>query len=222
MERGCERQVPVRATAGACAPASSPSGAIAAMYRSIAASTAARSCVASRSSRRPRVTATPRRASARASASSRPCATAIRVSGSTQRSTMPSRTGRAWGWPLERLRVDLEEQALVRPERRVRDVVPRAAHDLGRRRVLVEQHRRDRRALLGLDRADDLDQQALARPEVVDEHPVAGAEGGGEATEAEVADAVLGDVVHRAREQTLAGGRPVARLTRAARHPRGS
>ena len=88
--------------------------------------------------------------------------------------------------------------------------LPRAAHDLGRRRVLVEQHRRERRALLGLDRADDLDQQALARPEVVDEHPVAGAERGGEAAQAEVADAVLGDVLHRAREQALAGGRAVA------------
>ena len=39
---------------------------------------------------------------------------------------------------------------------------------------------------------------------------MAGAERGGEAAQAEVADAVLGDVLDRAREQPLAGGRAVA------------
>ena len=46
-----------------------------------------------------RVTAIPRRASARASASGRPLAIMIRASGSTHRSTIPSSIGSACGWP---------------------------------------------------------------------------------------------------------------------------
>src|SRR4051812_44326245 len=111
---------------------------------------------------------------------------------------------------LQRLRVDLEEQALVGPQCGVGDALPGAAHHLGGRGVLVEQQRRERRALPGLDRADDLDQEPLARAEVVAEHPVAGAEGGGEAAQAEVADAVLGDVLHGGREQALARRRSIA------------
>src|SRR6185436_10537208 len=53
--------------------------------------------------------------------------------------------------------------------------------------------------------------QALARAEVVAQHAVARAERAGEPAQAEIADPVLGDVLHRAREQPLAGPRPVRR-----------
>ena len=67
-------------------------------------------------------------------------------------------------------------------------------------------------ALLLLDRADHLDQQPFLRPEVVDEHAVAGADRGGEAAQAEVADAVRRDVVDRRLQQSL------LRVVLAARH----
>ena len=63
------------------------------------------------------------------------------------------------------------------------------------RRVDVE--RGQRLALLLLDGADHRDEQPLLRPEVVDEHAVAGADRGGEPPQAEIGDAVLGDVVDR-------------------------
>ena len=61
-------------------------------------------------------------------------------------------------------------------------------------------------------------QQGLARPEVVDQHAVAGAQRGGQAPQPELADAVLGHVRHRSLEQPLAGARRLG----AARARRGS
>ena len=61
-------------------------------------------------------------------------------------------------------------------------------------------------ALLGLDRADDRDDQALLRAEVVDEHAVAGADRARRAAQAEVGEAVLGDVVDRRRASRRSRG----------------
>ena len=107
---------------------------------------------------------------------------------------------------LERLAVDLEEQALVGPQRRVRDVLPPGAHRVGGRLAGIGQEVGEQVALALLDGAHDLHPQLLLGAEVVDQHPVARAEGRGEPAETEVADAVLGDVVDRGVEQALSWG----------------
>ena len=71
----------------------------------------------------------------------------------------------------------------------------------------------ERLALLLLDGADHLDEQALLRAEVVDEHAVAGADRGREPPQAEVGDAVLGDVLDRGAEQPLLRRRSVVPAT---------
>ncbi len=60
-------------------------------------------------------------------------------------------------------------------------------------------------ALHLLDRLDDRDDQACFRAEVVDQHPVAGADRGGELAQAEVAQTVLEDVVDRGVQQAVPG-----------------
>ena len=59
---------------------------------------------------------------------------------------------------------------------------------------------------------DDLDQQPLARAEVVDQHPVTGAERSGHRAQADLADAVLGHVRDRPGKQPPARARPARRL----------
>ena len=108
--------------------------------------------------------------------------------------------------PLQRLPVDLEEQPLVRPVHRVGQLRPHPPQPSpGRLAGLLGlgRHRGHDLALARLDRLDDLDQQALLRAEVVDEHPVAGAKRGGQLAEADVAQPVLGDVVDGGRQQPL-------------------
>jgi hypothetical protein len=56
-------------------------------------------------------------------------------------------------------------------------------------------------ALGGLDGVDDGDEQALLRAEVIDEHAVAGADRRRQLAQAEVGDAVRGDVLDRSVEQ---------------------
>ena len=53
--------------------------------------------------------------------------------------------------------------------------------------------------------AEDLDEQPLLRPEVVDQHPVAGADGRRQLPQAEAGHPVPGDVVDRGGEQPLPG-----------------
>ena len=104
---------------------------------------------------------------------------------------------------LEGLGVGLEEEALVGPQRRVGELLPHPAGDVGggERRVGVE--RGHGPALLLLDRADDRDQEPLLRSEVVDQHPVAGTDGPGQAPEAQLRHPVLPDVVDRGLEEPL-------------------
>ena len=104
---------------------------------------------------------------------------------------------------LQRLAVRLEEEPLVRPQRGVGEVLPHAPCHLGGRQRRIDRRAGQRLALLLLDVADDLDQQALLGAEVVDQHAVAGADRGGESAQAEVGDAVLGDVLDRGLEQPL-------------------
>ena len=67
----------------------------------------------------------------------------------------------------------------------------------------VLQQVREKGALRCLHRLDNRRQQALARAEVVDEHAVAGANGGGGVAQTEVADAVALDVLdHRERAES--------------------
>ena len=73
--------------------------------------------------------------------------------------------------------------------------------DLGRRQRRVDPEAREQLALLFLDGADHRDEQVLLRAEVVDEHAVARADRGREAAQAQVGDAVLGDVVDRRAQQ---------------------
>ena len=56
-----------------------------------------------------------------------------------------------------------------------------------------------------LDGLHDRHEQPLAPAEVVDQHAVAGADGGRELAQRQVADAALGDVVDRGVEQPLSG-----------------
>src|SRR5699024_884577 len=71
------------------------------------------------------------------------------------------------------------------------------------RRVVLEQGG-EGRVLPGLDGLDHGGEQSLARPEVVDEHAVAGADRGGDAPQALVADAVLGEVLEHRMEESIA------------------
>ena len=74
-------------------------------------------------------------------------------------------------------------------------LAPGVGHDLG-----------ERRALALLDGADDLHPQPVAPAEVVDQHPVAGADRGRQLAQAEVADAARGDVRDRGLQQPSARG----------------
>ena len=104
---------------------------------------------------------------------------------------------------LQGQRVDLEEQPLVRSERRVGEAPPEESHDLGRSasfRVGLELSQRPSRLLL--DGAGNLDEESLARAEVVDEHAVTGAERGGDLPQALTVDPVFGDVIDSSLQQT--------------------
>ena len=63
----------------------------------------------------------------------------------------------------------------------------------------------ERRALALLDLTDHRDPQALGAAEVVDQHPVAGADPGRELAQAQVRDAARGDVVDDGIEHPLPG-----------------
>ena len=79
-------------------------------------------------------------------------------------------------------------------------------------RVVGEVGQRHR--LAALDLLDDGEQQLVAGPEVVDEHPVAGADGVGDLAQRPAADPVAGEGLDEAVEQFLAP--PVVRRSR---HP---
>ena len=173
------------------------------MNASIAASTSSTFPVASRSSSSPRVTAMPK---PRVRPGHRPWKAASDAQ--LRRRIEPAvddpveQLGRMRS-PLKRLPVDLEEQPLVRPQRRIRDVLPPRTHRLVQRRVGVGKDLGERVSLSLLDGTHDLHPQALLRSEVVDQHPVAGTERGGERSQAQVAEAGLGDVRDRAIQQLL-------------------
>ncbi len=111
--------------------------------------------------------------------------------------------GRA-GAALQRLAVELEEEALVGVQERIGEVAPPGAHRLAE--VLAERRQEDGEcvALALLDRSDHLDPEAFARAEVVDQHAVAGPDRGRQLAQREVADAALLDVLHRSFEQLFA------------------
>jgi hypothetical protein len=106
---------------------------------------------------------------------------------------------------LQGLRVQLEEEALVGPQARVGQPAPHGAHGIRLRDARVAQQLGHERALGVLDRAHDRHQQAFARSEVIDEHAVAGADGGRQLAQAETANAVLGDVGHDRGQEPGAG-----------------
>ena len=94
----------------------------------------------------------------------------------------------------------------MRPEARVAQALPHASHQLALVETAGEVEPGERFALLFLDRAYDLEQQAVLRPEVVDEHPVARADGLRELPQAYVPESVLRDVLDRGIEQPLPRG----------------
>jgi hypothetical protein len=108
------------------------------------------------------------------------------------------------GPPLERLAVHLEEQAHVVDEAGIGDLSPVREAGFGRRHGDVRVERGHDLALALLDLVHDGHQQAVLGAEVVDEHAVAGAESGGQLAQAQVSQAVRGDVLDRGIEQALA------------------
>ncbi len=172
---------------------------------SIAASTPARSSVARRSSRRPRVTASPSRAKAPRILVRHPHRLAElgrRTEPRLDDAVEELVRGRA---TVERLAVDLEEEPLEGPERRVGDVAPP-----GPRRVLERQRRighevADRRQLPAFDLVDDGHPQPVLRAEVMAEHAVARAQFRRQPSQREIREAVHLDVVDRGVEQLLSG-----------------
>ncbi len=102
--------------------------------------------------------------------------------------------------PVGAAGIALEEQALERPQRGVAEVGPQRAEPLVRR----TSEGGHELGLTGLHRLHDGDHQVLSRPEVVDQHPVAGADVLGDVAQRTVADAVLGAVGDDRREQVVA------------------
>ena len=107
------------------------------------------------------------------------------------------------GAAVQRLGVQLEEQPLVGPQRRVGQATPHGAHGVGAVEGGVLQEVGEEGALGLLHMLHDGDEEALAGAEVVDEHAVAGANGGGNFAEAEVTDAVLLNVIDDQSEKLL-------------------
>lgn len=107
---------------------------------------------------------------------------------------------------LERLAVDLEEEALVGPQHGVGDVLPPSAHPLGDGLLGVGEHFGQKLSLARFDGADDLDPELLLGTEVMDQHAMAGPESGRERAQADVGQPVLGRVLDRAVQQLLPGG----------------
>ena len=106
---------------------------------------------------------------------------------------------------VERLAVDLEEEPLEGPERRVGDVSPPRPRRVLERQRRIEHHVADGRELPALDLADDGHPQSVLRAEVMAEHAVAGAQFRRQPPQREIREAVLRDVVDRAVEQLLSG-----------------
>jgi hypothetical protein len=117
--------------------------------------------------------------------------------------------------PLERLNVQLVEESLVGPQRRVRQAAPHRAHGVAARQARVGEQVVEKRALGVFDGLHDGKQQAFARAEVVDEHTVAGADRGGHLAQAEVDDAVVLNVVDDEGEEPIAGRDGGRHLTQA-------
>jgi hypothetical protein len=105
--------------------------------------------------------------------------------------------------PLECLAVELEEQTFIGPQGGIGDVFPPGAHRLSRRSSGVRNDLGQDLSLALFDRSDDLDPETLLRPEVVDQHPVTGAERRGQPTQAHIANPVHGHVLNRSVEQLL-------------------
>ena len=98
----------------------------------------------------------------------------------------------------------LEEQPDERPQLGRRHLMPQGAHEVAG--IVVDGGEAEEEVALGrLGGFDDGGDEALARPEVVQEHAVAGPDRGGELTEAAVGETVVGDVGHHPIEQGGSG-----------------
>jgi hypothetical protein len=104
---------------------------------------------------------------------------------------------------LQGLAVELEEQALVRPQRGGREELPPRAHNLAERLTWVRRETAKLLALAAVDGARDLNPEPFLGAEVEDQHPVAGAQRGSEGAQAQVADPVLRRVLDRRVEELL-------------------
>src|SRR2546423_614774 len=107
---------------------------------------------------------------------------------------------------LQRLTHHLDPQPLMGGVLGRRQVLPHAPDHVAGAGGLVAGDRLERLLLLQLEGPDDLHDEPLLAPEVVDQHAVAGAQGGRQLPQAGVAQTVLGDVVDGGVEQALAGG----------------
>src|SRR5690606_12972082 len=96
---------------------------------------------------------------------------------------------------------------LVRSECRIGEPVPQLLGDFTRRQLGLLAECGQQFALAPLHLADHLDQQPLFRPEVVDQHPVAGPQRGGDLAQAALADAMRRDVLHGCGQQACPAAR---------------
>ena len=102
------------------------------------------------------------------------------------------------------VRVQLKEHPLLRPQLRVAEALPGPPGVLqGGARPQAQQGD----PLLFLNRLGDRDQQPLAGSEVVEEHPVAGADRRGELAQAQVSDPGVEGMADGGGEQALPGDR---------------
>jgi hypothetical protein len=137
----------------------------------------------------------PSRASACASDLESPAAISAGISGCTQESMKQGVTP-----ALQRLSVELEEEPFQGRELGGAHLLPEAPGRGGKVSCLTAEQIGEKPTLAVLGLLDHRDEQALFRPEVVDEHAVAGAERGGQLSQRDVAYPVLGQVTERALE----------------------
>ena len=104
-----------------------------------------------------------------------------------------------WRLAPARPGVALEEQALGRPQARIAQPRPQRVDGVTGRRVESGEE-----LVVGrLDGSNHLGEQSLPRPEVVDEHPMAGASRGGDIAQRAITDAVALERVNDSRQEVL-------------------
>ncbi len=186
------------------------------LSRSAARATSSRSPLTSRSRSSPRAAPSASRAWVSACASGIPIAWQRVGDGRQPGRDQLVAEGRGVLLALHGVRRELEEQRPV-AQRRLDRLLPVLRGRLERWQVGVVR-RGHHRALPRLHLTRHLGEQSLARPEVVDQHPVAGAHRIGDPAQARVADAVAAEVVDRGVEKLLArrhaADAPVTRLSR--------